>query len=105
MFRIKAVGKNRLTWPRIRARFELVDEEPHFVLDLEVNGFKKECLMDTGSPISIMPQFLRDKVGPNKFDTTPNKRNFVDVNNNPIKIGKMYFTDVKILGIEVELIW
>ena len=61
-FRIKEVGKNRLTWPRIGAIFELVDEEQHFILDLEVNGFKMECLLDTGSPISIRPQLLRDNI-------------------------------------------
>ncbi len=88
---------------RVKAIFELKDEGEHYILYLTANGRKFECLLDTGSPISIMPHSYRNLLKPKALIEEETKRNFVDVNNNPVKIStrrEVKEIDFPILGMD-----
>ncbi len=97
---IKGKGKKA-----VKAIFELKEEGEHYILNLKANGKTFECLLDTGSPISIIPKSYRNLMNPKKFVNEETKRNFVDVNNNPVKISTRYHLKTKLLEKEEKLLW
>ena len=62
-------------------------------------------MLDTGSPISIMPPAYRELLKPKRLITEGTKRNFVDVNNNPVKIFSRYHLKINLLEKTEKLLW
>ncbi len=89
----------------VKAIFELKDEGEHYILNIRANGKTFECLLDTGSPISIMPQSYRDLLKPKRLVSEQTKRNFVDVNNNPVNFSARYHLKTSLLDKTEKLMW
>ena len=46
-----------------------------------------DLILDTRSPIPLMPKNRRKKLQPQKITPTPKNEDFVDLNNNEVKIN------------------
>ena len=75
------------------------------MLDIVINGRKIETLLDTGSPISIMPQKLTKWLQPIKRLNLPREKKFVDINQNPIKMAGRFTTTAKLGEVYGQTIW
>ncbi len=74
---IKQVKQAGKVLPRSATEFEFI---------IRVNGVKIAAVLDTGSPITILPARYISEVRPKKVIRNVSERQFVDVNGKPIKI-------------------
>ena len=91
---------------RVRAKgktFERSGSEFEFMIDL--NGTKVGAILDTRSPISILPTSYTKTVKPKKVIRSQTAQKFVDVNGRPIPIMNRYKQNTDINGIETSAIW
>ncbi len=72
---------------------------------IKVNGKKIAAILDTGSPISIMPKNYAKVVRPKRIIRKESSRKFVGVNGRPIPITKRYKLKTEMNGIEKPIIW
>ncbi len=75
------------------------------MLDIHINGRKVETLLDTGSPISIMPSKLTRWLQPITRLDLPTGKKFVDINQNPIKMSGRFKTTAKLGESYGETTW
>ena len=70
-----------------------------------VNGCKLTAILDTGSPITIMPRSYRKWVKPFESDIPPVDRRFVDLNGNEVKIRKVLNLETSLNGVKKQIKW
>ncbi len=75
------------------------------MLVVYINGRKIETLLDTGSPISIMPKKLTRWIQPVKRLSVPMEKKLVDINQNPIKMAGRFETTAKLGEVYGQTIW
>ena len=93
---VRRVRMKEKTFKRSRSEFEFM---------LRVNGRKIAAILDTGSPISIMPKNYSKVVRPKRVIRRESTRKFVDVNGRPIPIANRYKLKTEMNGIEKPIFW
>ncbi len=63
------------------------------------------AILDTGSPITIMPRKLRKWLKPSLKDTPSGDRKLVDLNGKKVVIRKVYNLDTSLNGVTREVMW
>ncbi len=91
--RVRTTGK---TLPRSGSEFEFM---------IRVNGQKITAILDTGSPISILPKSYTKTVRPKRIIRNESTWKFVDVNGKPIPILNRYKLNTEMNGIECKTFW
>ncbi len=76
-----------------------------FEFKICLNGRKVIAILDTGSPISILPKKYKSEVRPKRVIKRASSRRFVDVNGKPITIDNRYKIPTKLNGIEEDTVW
>ena len=77
---------------RIEEINRITDRNKYLTAKVKVNGIEKEFIVDTGSPISIMPadeQILK------KFEMQKIKHRYQDVSKNEVKFRGQIQTDIE----------
>ncbi len=99
-------GWERLPVRRVRAEGRTFKRSGcEFEFMLKVNGKKIAAILDTGSPISIMPKNYAKVVKPKNVIRKESSRKFVDVNGRPKPITNRYKMLREMNGIEKSIIW
>ncbi len=57
---------------------------------MQVNGKLMDVILDTGSPISLMPENRRNELKPIKIRPPPENREFFELNSKEVKINGTY---------------
>ena len=70
-------------------------------LKIKLNGKPVTVILDTGSPISIIPRWMREWINPkaSKPAAAENRR-FVDLNDNEVEITKIVCVNTELNGVE-----
>ena len=72
---------------------------------MQVNGKLMDVILDTGSPISLMPENRRDELKLKNIRPPPENREFVDLNNNEVKINGTYKLETTLNSVTAKLTW
>ncbi len=91
---------------RVRAKGKLFKRSGcEFEFMLKVNGQKIAAILDTGSPISIIPRSYKKLIRPKRIIRRETSRKFVDVNGRPIPITNRYKLETEMNGSKIPIIW
>ena len=74
-------------------------------LKMKLNGRPILVILDTGSPISIVPRSMRERIDPTFFKAVPQHRQFVDLNDNEVAISEIIRVETELNGISAEMDW
>ncbi len=74
-------------------------------LKMKLNGRPVTVILDTGSPISIIPKSLRDWINPKKCKPVPENRQFVVLNDNEVEISEIICVNTELNGVESMMDW
>ncbi len=74
-------------------------------LKMSLNGKTVKVILDTGSPISIIPKSMREWIQPKTIRKPPKHRQFVDLNDNEVSVTGIYELDTKLNEKELKLDW
>ncbi len=74
-------------------------------LKLKVNVTEITAMLDTGSPISLMPQAISKRVKPEKIHEPPMDRKFVDLNGNEVIINRTFIVPTQLNNASCEIKW
>ena len=70
-----------------------------------ISGYWTAAILDTGSPITILPRKYRKRIKPERNVPTPTDRKFVDLNGNEVKIRKVLNLETKLNGVTNRIDW
>ena len=76
-----------------------------FEFTIRLNGTKTRAILDTGSPITILPRRLTNAIKPKKVIRQESSRKFADVNGRPIPKTNRYKLETELNGNSSEIIW
>ena len=88
----KETGETESSSYRIEKINKVVDKNKYLTTTVRINGKEKEFVLDTGSPISIMPagnEILK------KSDIQKTKHHYQDVSKNEVKIRRNLNLDIE----------
>ena len=74
-------------------------------LKMKLSGRLVNVILDTGSPISIVPRSLRDWINPMKSKAVPKNRQFVDLNDMEVAITEIITVETELNGVSSEIDW
>ncbi len=84
---------------------QLEDLGSKIMLDLKINDRKVEALLDTGSPISIMPKKMSKWMLPVERLQLLKEKRFVDINQNPIKMSGRFKVKTTLKNTKGMTVW
>ena len=73
--------------------------------EMTVNGKKITAILDTGSPITIMPKSYRRLIKPKENSELPTDRKFAELNGNEVKIRNVFQLETSLNGVTKEILW
>ena len=73
--------------------------------EIGINGYWTRAILDTGSPITILPRKNRKWIKPAQNIPIPADRKFVDLNGNEVKIRKVFNLETKLNGVIDNINW
>ncbi len=74
-------------------------------LKLKLNGRPVNLILDSGSPISIIPRSLREWINPKVSKPVPQNRQFVDLYDNEVAITEVVSVETELNGVTSEMDW
>ncbi len=81
---------------------QLTRSGEEFQFTIKLNGRKIVAILDTGSPITILPRKYKTEVQPTRV---LKPRRFVDVSGRPLQVNHRYKITTELNGTEQEFIW
>ncbi len=72
---------------------------------IKINGHKVAAILDTGSPITILPKKYKPEIKPTRILRATTNRRFVDVSGRPLHINNRYKIETELNGTKQEVIW
>ncbi len=72
---------------------------------IRLNGHKIAAILDTGSPITILPKKYKPEMKPTRVIKRTSNRKFVDVSGRPLTIHNRYKITTELNGTSKEVIW
>ena len=90
---------------RIQSIQNIAKDKKCIRLNIERNKVKVKAVLDTGSPISIIPMHLTRQIQPEKFREIQEKANYTDFNSKEVKLAGEFAVSTKYEGKESQTKW
>ncbi len=85
---------------------ELKPKNNHTIeLKMQRNGKPMKVILDTGSPISIIPANMRDWIQPKIVRKPPSNRQFMDLNDNEVSVSRIHEIETQFFDKVENLDW
>ena len=78
-------------------------DDKTIAFEICINDYWTTAILDTGSPITILPRKYGKWVKPKMIIPTPAERKFVDLNGNEVKIRKIFNLETKLNGVSENI--
>ena len=90
------IGKNSEVFPKGNDTIEL---------KIKLNGNSLKVILDTGSPIFIVPANMREWIQPNELKKPTQNRQFVDFNDNEVEVTGTFDLETELNDKKLKLTW
>ena len=72
---------------------------------IKLNGHKVAAILDTGSPITILPRKYKSEIKPTRIIRRASPLRFIDVSGRPLQVTNRYKIPTELNGTENNISW